>query len=200
MAVQLIIDGQHITDVLAQVQQLAEATGGASTKKEAGATSGSKDSTTSAPSPKAATSTEAPATGGKTEAKLSREEQDAAVEQMIEAGAKDIRYESLTKGRQKTVDEGIAAKEAAEEGATEDDDLDNMFDDEPTEEVVTSQTIRDLMGKLGKDADGKQNQDNLLKIRDILVKNIPKGEEVKVGNIPEVKLAAVYADMKKLDV
>jgi hypothetical protein len=200
MSVQLIIDGTHITDVLAQVQQLAAATSGDAPKNEAGANSGVSGSTTSAPSKPAATSTEASATGGKTKG-LSREEQDAAVEAMVEQGFKDPRFDQLTKGRQTDVEKRLKEKDAAEDAGKTDDDLGGMFDDDDADkpEEVTAQTVRDLMGKLGKDAEGNQNQDNLLKIRDILVKHIPKGEEVKVGKIPEGKLAAVYAEMKKLD-
>lgn len=198
MAVQLIIDGNTVIDVLAQVQDLARATGEPS-KNVAGATSGSKGSTTSAPSTQAApASTEAPATGGKTKA-LTREEQDAAVEAMVEQGFKDLRYDQLTKGRQKDVDTRLAEKDKAEETAS-DDDLSDMFDDDaPAATEVSAQDIRDLMAKLGKDAKGQPIQENLLKIRDILTKHVPKGEEIKVGNIPENKLASVHAEMKKLE-
>ena len=200
MAVQLIIDGAHITDVLAQVHTLADATRvdapKSVTMKEAMASHGVKVEE-SAPA-----KAEAPA-AVKAEAKktLTREEQDVAVEEMIAAGEKDARFEMLTKGRQKAVDDGIAAKVADIETGAAEDDLGGMFDDdEPTAEVeVTAQTVRDLMGTLGKDADGNPIQENLLKIRDILTKYVPKGEEIKVGKIPEGKLAAAYADMKKLE-
>lgn len=211
MGIQLIIDGAHITDVLAQVHTLADATRGdapvgngvhGGTSGQIGLT-GSAPFTTSSSTTKPAASVEKASDGGKTEAKktLTREEQDAAVEEMIAAGEKDARFDQLTKGRQKAVDDGIAAKAAdIETGAAADDDLGGMFDDDDAPaEVVTAQTVRDLMGTLGKDADGNQIQDNLLKIRDILTKYIPKGEEIKVGNIPEGKLAAAYADMKKLE-
>lgn len=201
MPVEIKIYGEHATDAIAELQNLATALGMETNapKNVAGAKSGQTESTASAPSPKAAASTEAPATGGKTKG-LSREEQDAVVEEMVAQGFKDPRFDQLTKGRQQDVEKRLKEKDAAEE-AGGDDDLGSMFDDEePAAEEITAQTVRDLMGKLGKDADGKQNQENLLKIRDILVKHIPKGEEVKVGNIPEAKLAAVHAEMKKLEV
>jgi hypothetical protein len=202
MPIQLIITGDHITDVFAEISNFAAAIGGDAPKNEAGATSGSKGSTASAPSPKTApASTEAPATGGKTDAKLTRNEQDAAVEEMVEAGEKDARYEQLTKGRKKAVDDGIAKKAEAE--STE-DALSDMFDDTPSEseeeEVeITADTIRDMMGKLGKDAKGNPIQENLLKIKSVLEKAIPKGVEIKVGNIPADKLQTVFAELKKLE-
>lgn len=200
MAVQLIIDGEHITDVLAQVHTLANATGAAPVKNEVGATSKPSESTTSAPSKPAPEKSEA-ATGGKPDKPkpLSREEQDEAVEGMIAVGKKDDRFELLTKGRQKAVDDGIAAKAKKDDAPA--DDLEDMFGDDDAEEEIeiTADTIREMMGKLGKDEDGQPIQENLLKIRAILEKSVPKGEEIKVGKIPADKLKAVYAQLKELE-
>lgn len=203
MAVQIIITGDHATDALAELQNIAVAmTGGAPepVKNVAGGTKPQNVSTASAPStqaPAKSTSTAAPASGGATDNKLSREEQDAAVAAMVDAGEKDERYDLLTKGRQKAVDDGIAAKATA--GSTE-EDLDDMFGDEdkPAEEVANADTVRDLMGKLGKDAEGNPIQENLLKIRDILTKYVTKGKDIKVGNIPEAKFKEVVAELKKI--
>lgn len=207
MPIQLIITGEHITDVFAEISNFANAIGGEKvcTKNAVGATSMPKSSTNFAPSTQAPAQSKSTATasaGGKTEVKaddkLNREEQDAAVSEMIAAGEKDARYEQLTKGRQKAVDDGIAAKAAP---AEEVENVDDMFGDDETmkEPVVTAQTIRDMMGALGKDADGNPVQDNLLKIRDILTKFVTKGAEIKVGNIPADKLQSVYAELKKLE-
>jgi len=204
MPVQLIITGEHMTDVFAEVSNFAAAIGvEAPSKNVAGGKTQSTASTPSAAStqaPAKSASTAAPSAGGKTEVKaednkLSREDQDAAVEAMIAAGEKDERYEQLTKGRQKAVDDGIAAKD------TKVDTVDDMFGDDETktEPEVTAQTIRDMMGALGKDEKGNPVQDNLLKIRDILTKFVTKGAEIKVGNIPADKLNAVYAELKKLE-
>lgn len=210
MSVQLIIDGNTVTDVLAQVQDLARATGvEAPSKNVAGATSGQTTSTASAPSnpqntTSSSTTKQSPSTstGGETKPKtLTREEQDAAVEEMIANGETDGRFDQLTKGRQKAVNDGIAAKQADIETGS-DANLDDMFgDDDAVEEeiVVTGDTIREMMGKLGKDAKGQPVQENLLKIRDILTRFVPKGEEIKVGKIPEADLPAVYAELKKLE-
>lgn len=215
MAVQLIIDGQHITDVLAQVHALANATSSdpVPSQGKVFATSAVHEAVSRGETvvvapvksvPAKSTSTAAPSAGGKTEAKaddkLTREEQDAAVASMIDNGEKDDRYEQLTKGRQKAVDDGIAAKAAPAADKAE-DDLNDMFGDDEAEKApeVTAQTIRDMMGALGKDAAGNPVQDNLLKIRDILTKFVTKGAEIKVGNIPADKLTAVYAELKKLE-
>lgn len=205
MPIQLIITGDHITDVFAEISNFASAIGGQPAKNAVGETKPQTVSTASAPStqaPAKSASTEAPATGGKTKA-LSREEQDAAVEAMIEAGEKNALFDQLTKGRQKAVEDGITAKETASAAGATDDDLEDMFgegDDAPeAAPVVTADTIRDMMGKLGKDEDGNAIQDNLVKIRDILTRFVTKGKEIKVGNIPAEKLPAVYAELKKLE-
>ena len=110
MSVQLIIDGEHITDVLAQVQALATATGGeVPSKNVASAMSGQTTSTASAPSSPQTTTVKSETTsaGGETKPKtLTREEQDAAVEEMIANGETDGRFDQLTKGRQKAVTSG----------------------------------------------------------------------------------------------
>lgn len=195
MPVQIIITGDHATDAIAELQNLSYALGGADVKQE-------NVSTVSAPSmapAKSTASTAAPATGGATDNKLSREDQDAAVASMIDNGEKDERYDLLTKGRQKAVDDGIAAKAAPVDDAKE--DIDDMFgdDDKTAEEpVANADTVRELMGKLGKDADGNPIQENLLKIRDILTKFVTKGKDIKVGNIPEAKFKEVVAELKKI--
>lgn len=199
MPVQLIIDGNTVTDVLAQVQDLARATGEpvgnvAAGKPQPSGSTNSAPSTTSPSSTKPAT--EISVAGGKTKS-LTREEQDVAVEEMIEAGAKDDRYNLLTKGRQKDVDARLAEKDKPQEAV--EDDLGSMFDDEAPVAEISAQDIRDMMAKLGKDDKGQPIQANLLQIRDILTKHIPEGEDVKVGNIPEEKLAVVHAEMKKLE-
>lgn len=206
MSVQLIIDGNHITDVISQVQTLAAALGVGTepaAPKQAGATNTQTASTTSAPSQPAETSTAAPADGGKTEAKtLSRKEQDAAEAEMIAAGAKDARYDLLTKGRQNAVDAAIAKAAAApaETKASTDADLDDMFSDSasapPT--AVTRDQVSELMAKIGKDKDGNPIQPRLLKIREILVDLIPEGEEIKVKNLPEAKLAEAFEKIGKV--
>jgi uncharacterized protein YpuA (DUF1002 family) len=209
MPIQLIITGDHITDVFAEITNFASAIGAPSKNvcTGVGATKQQNVSTASAPStqaPAQSTSTAAPVAGGKTadDGKLTREQQDAAVEEMVAAGEKDARYEQLTKGRQKAVDDGIAEKAAPAADEKAEEDLNDMFGDDNVEQAapeVTSDTIRNMMAKLGKDADGNPVQENLLKIRDILTKFVTKGKEIKVGNIPTEKLATVYAELQKLE-
>lgn len=198
MPIQLIITGDHITDVFAEISNFAAAINAkAPVTTPVGACHPElKVDQKLTASVKSSVQPTEPA-------KLSREEQDAAAEEMIEAGEKDARYDLLTKGRQKAVDDGIAAKAAPSKEEATDDDLEDMFgegDDAPeAAPVVTADTIRDMMGKLGKDEDGNAIQDNLVKIRDILTRFVTKGKEIKVGNIPAEKLPAVYAELKKLE-
>lgn len=219
MSVQLIIDGNHITDVIAQVQTLAHALkvgsenapgtplGTVTPSKEAGATTSQDATTNSAPLTLAASqasqeSTATQTAGGKTETAktLSRKEQDEAVKYMINQGEKDDRFDLLTKGRQTEVETALAKLNAAADDKKDDADLDDMFADDTTgDKVVTREEVSALMAKVGKDEDGSPIQSRLLKIRAILVDNIPEGQEIKVKNLPEDKLASVYALIAKVE-
>ena len=192
MAVQLIIDGAHMTDVLSQIHALAGATGGPKETVVYEKIQAPVETTAEAVAEPAHT-VETPVENKP--ARLSAKAQDVAVAAMLEAGAKNDLFDKLTKGRQKAVEEGLAAPVAEKE---EDVNLDSMFDDDAAEEPVeeiTADTIRTMMGALGKDADGNPIQDNLLKIRDILTTYVPKGEDIKVGKIPQDKFADVYGEL-----
>lgn len=138
---------------------------------------------------------------------LPRKEQDEAVKEMIAAGAKDARFDMLTKGRQQEIEKALdKPAETIVTAANSDADLDDMFGDDsaaaPTE--VTRQMVSDLMAKVGKDKDGKPIQSKLLKIREILVDLIPENpavdpkELIKVRNIPEDKLAEAFEKIGKM--
>lgn len=202
MPIELKITGNHATDIVAEVQLLAEVFGiGTATPKNiAGATSKPSESTTSAPSTsQPVTSTEAPSTGGKADAPktLSRKEQDEATAEMIKNGEKDDRFGLLTKGRQNEVEAALA--KPAETEKTE-ESVDDMFDDESSEqaEVITREMVSKLMGETCKDKNGKTIQDKAVAVRKILVDAIPEGNEIKVVFIPEDKLADVYAAIQKV--
>lgn len=205
MAIELKITVNHATDLAAEVQQLAQIIGGASEMGNVvGATSTPVALTTAAPSPSqpvSQVSTSAPAHGGKSDAPktLARKEQDVAVAEMIAAGTKDDRFELLTKGRQNEVEAALAkANVPADEEKSDDADLDDMFTDSAPVATVTRQMVSDLMAKVGKDEDGNPIQPRLLKIREILVDNIPEGQDIKVKSLPEDKLATVYALIQKI--
>ncbi len=81
------------------------------------------------------------------------------------------------------------------------DDFDDMFDDDADDTLtkeITGDDIREMMAAKGKDKDGNPIQENLLNIREILTAHVPKGADVKVGNIPADKLASAYAALKAL--
>jgi hypothetical protein len=210
MPVQLIIDGNGITDILAQVHQLADATGRNPALVQHMVPNHVIAETTD--DMFGANNAVAKRLEKAADAKLSREEQDVAVEEMIAAGAKDIRYEQLTKGRQRAVDDGIAANEAADrlrvdgvaanEAAKPDDqdEFEDMFatDDAPVE-VVTYEMIRNLMAEKAKDENGDAIQGMLVKIQHVITSHVAKGEKITIRNIPEDKLATVYAELKALE-
>lgn len=196
MPIQLIITGDHITDVFAEISNFASAIG------EKPARTGQVVNTNPAtrnPQPVEEPKAEAPV---KADNKLNREQQDSAVEEMVVAGVKDERFDLLTKGRQKTVEDALAKKDEPVVEAQE-VDVSDMFDEgdalPEAEPEVTADTIRELMAKVGKDENGDPIQDNLVKIQAVLTKFVPKGQAIKVGNIPQDKFASVASELKKLE-
>lgn len=207
MPIEIKITGNHATDVVAEVRNLALIMGVAditvpsvsvNVPKEAGATTSQTTTTTAVPSQEPSTSSTTQTSSG--DKPLTRKEQDEAVKYMINQKEKDDRFEKLTKGRQEEVEAALtkAAEPADEKKA--DADLDDMFADDEPAKVVTRDDVSALMAKIGKDKDGNAIQDKLLKIRAILVENIPEGNDPKVKNIPEDKLATVYSLIEKIGV
>lgn len=202
MPIEIKITGNHATDVVAELQTLASICGvGTVSSKEAGATISQTTTTNSVPSQETAQLTSSPAVGGTVAEKpLTRKEQDDAVSEMIKAGAKDARFDKLTKGRKDEIEAALTKPAETADEKKVDADLDDMFADDTTAapKVVTRDEVSALMAKVGKDKDGNAIQPRLLKIREILVDNIPEGQEIKVKSIPEDKLAAVYALIEKV--
>jgi hypothetical protein len=195
MAIELKITVNHATDLAAEVQQLAEIFG-VGTPVEV-----------FAPAPEVPFDVEegmkrATKLVSEAKATLSRKEQDAAVADMVENGEKDSRYDQLTKGRQNEVDAAIEKKAAAKVKTAAvvdgDDELDDMFADETPAKVITRDDVSTLMGKVCKDSNGSAIQKRALKVREILVDLIPDGEEIKVKNLPEDKLAEAFAKIEKV--
>lgn len=200
MPIELKITVNHATDLAAEVQTLAQIFGAPVAAQQ------TAPATTKAPEAektpaKAETAPAASGTASEGKKTLTRKEQDDATAEMIKNGAKDDRFDLLTRGRQNEVEAALAkaAAPAAEENS-DDADLDDMFSDSaPTAKTVTREQVSELMAKVGKDKDGNPIQSRLLKIRAILVDNIPEGQEIKVKNLPEDKLAAVYALIEKVE-
>jgi hypothetical protein len=199
MPIQLIIDGNHITDVIAQVQQLATALSGTVAQP---VPSQGVERAEQPLNEKLEKVTSSPATGGTTDKPLTRKEQDEAVKYMINQKEKDDRFEKLTKGRQEEVEAALAKAAEPADQIKADADLDDMFADDAAEPpaIVTRELVSSMMAKIGKDKDGNPIQDKLLKIRAILVENIPEGNDPKVKNIPEDKLATVYSLIEEIGV
>jgi hypothetical protein len=195
MPIELKITGNHATDIVAEVQTLAEILGVGTTPAPAPVKAAEAAPTKTAEKVSAKVETAPAPTGTASEGKktLSRKEQDEAVAEMIAAGEKDDRFDLLTKGRQNEVEAALA--KAAE---SEKSDVDDMFDDEPAAEVVTREMVSKLMGATCKDANGQTIQDKGVAVRAILVDAIPEGQEIKVANVPEDKLAEVYAAIQKI--
>lgn len=198
MPIEIKITGNHATDVVAEVRNLALIMGVADITVPS-APSQAVERAEQPLNEKIEKVTSTPATGGTTDKPLTRKEQDEAVKYMINQGEKDDRFEKLTKGRQDEIETALAKLNAVEDKKA-DADLDDMFADDTAEaeKVVTREDVSAMMAKVGKDEDGNGIQDRLLKIRAVLVENIPEGLEPKVKNIPEDKLATVHALIEKI--
>lgn len=201
MPIELKITVNHATDLAAEVANLASIFGVTGETPAAPSKSAPTAPVTLAKAETPAKTETAPAASGTaSEGKktLDRKAQDAAVAEMIAAGAKDDRFDMLTKGRQNEV-EAALAKKAEPETKSEEADLDEMFGDDAPAKTVTRDEVSALMGKIGKDKDGNPIQPRLLKIREILVDLIPEGQEIKVKNLPEDKLAEAYEKISKVE-
>lgn len=210
MSVQIIISGDHATDLIAEINNLHKALNPQPAK-----TSAEKPVSEAKPEaePVAEEKSE-PAEKPKVAPKkvsLTVKEQEAAVKKMIEAGEIDDEvFQALAQKRQKEVTDALEAEKLAQDGLEaeiqteeptkgQDDDFDDMFDDEPdTGEEVTRDTIREIMAEKGKDDDGNQIQDNLIAMQEIFKKFVPEGEKVKVGNVPDEKLPELAAELRKV--
>lgn len=197
MPIQLIINGEHATDLFAEIQTLANALGITASRptvaipQEAAEVVNSHDET---PTP---VEIEHLPTH-EVKKSLTRKEQDEAEAAMIAAGVKDDRFDMLTRGRQNNVEAAIAKTVAQVETLDAADDMDDLFDNDSAPVTVTRDMVSALMGKVGKDKDGSPIQARLLKIREILVDYTPEGQEIKVKNIPEDKLAIVHSLIEKI--
>lgn len=195
MSIELKIVGDHVTDIVAEVQNLAGSFGIIGSGLQIAETSPVEMVYPAENKVKYEEKTE-------TKKTLSRKEQDVAVREMIEAGSKDDRFEMLTKGRRNEVEDSLnrlVFSSEPEVQTKENDDVDDMFSDEESVKTVTREEVSALMGKVGKDKTGNPIQARLLKIRAVLVDHIPEGEEIKVRNIPEDKLAVVYSLIEKIE-
>ena len=204
MPIQLIISGEHVTDLFAEIQNFANALNNSvaitvTTENVPQQRVNVENAVPYSEGPSAQEKVATP-TGTVAEVKktLNRKEQDQAETEMIENGEKDDRFEFLTKARQNNIEASLA--KAAEPVTEEDDDIGGMFDDEDDAPVktITREEVAELMAKVSKDENGDHIRTIALKVRAVLVDNIPDGEEIKVKNIPENKLQAVYDAVKKI--
>lgn len=208
MSIELKITGNHATDLVAQINMLSEIFGGTVVQTFAGLDVSHKPDVVAEPIEIYADKPSKEVESAELPEKLNRKEQDTAVEEMIAAGVKDARYDLLTKSRQNAVNDGLAETEvAAQEEPVEEvveeaasSDVDYMFEDAPKDnKSPTREDVSMLMAKIAKDKDGAWLNEKALKVRAVLVENIPLGQDPKVRNIPEDKLGVVYAALKKME-
>ncbi len=223
MPIEIIIKGNHATDVFAEIRNLADAL----SPKPA-------ENTASVPAPKAK---EAPKkdepvvedddfefgeekkAAPKTKAKYSAKDQKEIADNMIAEGEIDDEvFADLNKTQQDRIKKALAAPKKTEEkkdekkAAPKDEELDfdsdeeeekeeldfDSEDEDDAEEVVNLDTLRDLVEKKSRDKDGKVIPTIYAEIRDEMKKIIPTGQAVKFGSIPQKKVASFYAFVKKL--
>lgn len=184
MSIELIIRGNHVTDLIAEIQQLADAVSGPTESvrfehqesgiaRKTGVDEGNDDQTViSEPE-------ETKLTVDEITRKLTAKEKKIAAAEMITNGEVDYRYAQLTKKQQVEVD---AALQPAIELPDE----------------ITIDTIRDLMAKASNDENGVPDRENMDAIRKILQDYVPKGEQVKISNISDSHYPEIASQIKDL--
>lgn len=207
MPLQLTITGDHATDLISEVQQLAQAFEGG--EKKTIVTTKAKD--LPLPEGKVLADKVDPESdvksGGIVEIQdekpkvapknLTTKEQREAVKEMVDAGEKDDRYDRLNNTNQKRVDAAIEKAQSVEKEEPEQTDIEEAIA-ETEDSEVTIEMVREKMGELGKDKNGDNNRENLIAIRDILVQYIPEGKDIQISNIPSDELANFYESISEI--
>lgn len=215
MAVQLIIDGNHVTDILTQIRQLSDALSGATRcedqPREAGHPYGDTDKIFRAQQEVAEPNEAVNVMEKEIEKfeipdRLTRGEHEKEANKMIEAGEINIAiYPLLTKVHQKRVAEAIMNKGRTEEAPVE-QPSENLFAEPVFEEeeitvvepvvepdgTITFDGIRDLLVQKCRNSEGKDDPAKYAAAIKEIKRFVPEGAEAKVGNVPEGKLKELY--------
>ena len=217
MSIQLIIEGTHMTNVLSEIatlykamhptpfettEQVTDRVTIIAEDQEKAHSDLTNEPVVAEFKPPKETDVAIDLSGKKPLAKVSRKDQEKRVKEIIAAGEVSLdEIQLFSKKNQKLIIDGMAAKATPDVPITHDavTPTGDLFGYEPEVTEVDRDMIRDKMLSLGKDGDGKPRQDVLLKVRECLQKHSPKGEDVKVGNIPDDKLAALLADLTLLE-
>lgn len=208
MPIQLIITGDHTTDVLAEVKALADATGISAPQVHV-RTIGKP---VPAPQPvgidevtkeKIKKENEAAAeseTEEKTK-KLGRGDHKREADKMIAAGEKDEKiFPLLSKKQQERVTEAL---EAVVEEPKEEETIDGLFDDDDDQEEekeITIDDLRSLIESKCRDEDENDLPEAYAAVRQEMRKVIPEDKKISVSNIPQNKIAKLYAAIENIDV
>ena len=233
MSVQIIIDGKHSTDVLAELKVLSDALNEpkqlelpleAPVKTDESSAQAMGESISEAKEQVKETG-EAVIISTSEPKKLSRGEHKAEADKMIAAGKKDEEiFPLLSRGQQKRVEESLAAPiEVVVDNAPKEEDnsievggeapavasikeekqeeVDNLFDDEPEEKSVQKVTIEDLRGlivKKCKDENGKDIPEMYAAVRAEIKNAVPKDKDPKISEVPEEKYEELYNSLNSL--
>lgn len=211
MSIIITIEGNHPTDVLAELKVLSDALNNQpnqlelpkvkverevyqdSPKSQKIQMSEQNDSKSFGPNPFIDEPVEE-----KTK-KLSRGEHKAEADKMIAAGERDDEiYSLLSRAQQKRVDEALAAPDNVEEKQEE---VDKLFDDEPVEEAkptITREDISELIIKKCRDENGKDIPEMYAAVRAELKNVVAKDQEPKISNVPESKYQELYNAINSL--
>jgi hypothetical protein len=198
MPIQIVITGDHVTDAIAEIQQLASAINGPTEVTHTVQLQTNEPEATNDVAERIEKTEEKEA--NELPEKLTYKEQDAVVEEMINNGSKDERYDLLTKKRQKAVDNVLNEANINRDEPEAEEDVSDMFDDDAPETpaTITADDIRTIMSKVSTGEDGAADQEKLLAIREIFTKHIPQGEDIKVGNIPADLYGTVHDEIAAL--
>lgn len=228
MSVQIIIDGKHSTDVLAELKILSDALGSKSEQLELPLNLPKVNSVDPALEDSDETVvTEVTKENGKielkeiNEKKLSRGDHKREADKMIAAGEKDKEiFPLLSRGQQKRVEDALAAKEEVVEQnemkqsmeeevvvntpqveeVKPEETVSGLFDDEPKVEnqQVTLKSLSDMIKTKCRDKNGKDIPEMYAAVRAELKNCVGKDKEPRLSNVPESKYTDLFNSINSI--
>lgn len=207
MGVQLIIDGNHVGDVLAQIRMLAEFTNPQPQVEPTIKVEPVKVAEPSVVTEVAEQNKEAAESiiedGEDKPTKLVGRQHKAEADKMIETGEidKDI-YELLSAAQQQRVDKALTPPANQPDEAEDEDEQpqDALFSDpQPVKGGVTRHSVKDLINHMSI-VDGKSDPVRIAAMRDILKKYVPANVDSKyLEHVKEEDLPALADEIANVD-
>ena len=196
MGIQLIISGEHSTDLLAELQTISTALTGGNDRAKELASNEIDNIEEKSSDVEVADTPDEPANLPKP-TKLTGIEHKREADKMIASGEVDLDiFNLLSKNQRERVTKALSDDRSIVDDVVvdtvEEDTVDNVEESIP---VTTVDDIKTLINKVGRDENGNDDPSKYAHIRNILRDAIPEGQEIRVSSIPQYKLRDVYESL-----